>query len=276
MGSHISLTLLSQLIGKTLVAILLCFATYLSACAAQATTTVVNVIDGDTVVLDDNTRVRLLGVNCPEFGHDGVRDEPLAAAAREFVASLVLGQRIALMLEDERTDRHGRTLAHIVLDDGRNLQEEILLNGLGSVVAIPPNVTLVEKYQEAERVAQRERRGIWSHRYYQPRRPSSLSGNDRGHRFVAGTVQRIERNRKNYFLELSRRFSIVIPRIDWSTYWSDDIDRLLGTKVIVRGWMTRINGVYRIRVRHPAMLSVSSVSSRYSITASREFDLLGG
>ncbi|MGB8145070.1 MAG: hypothetical protein WCF05_07865, partial [Chromatiaceae bacterium] len=52
---------------------------------------VTQVIDGDTLELADDTRVRLIGINTPEKGRDGKPDDPGArqasAALRDLLAA---------------------------------------------------------------------------------------------------------------------------------------------------------------------------------------------
>jgi len=225
---------------------------------SQRSAVVTYVIDGDTIEVDDDTRVRLLGVNCPEIGYDGAADEPLAGRARKFVADRVIGKIVTLKLESEQRDRYKRLLAHVYSMDGTNLQEQILTHGLGSVVAIPPNIGRVGDYQIAERAARRDKRGIWNHRYYRPMTPQQLGADTQGHRFVTGTVDRIGRNRRNFYLDLGPQFSVIIPRKDWREYWGGDINRMLGAKVVARGWVFTQGRGKRVRVRHPAMLEVST------------------
>lgn len=227
---------------------------------SQRSAVVTYVIDGDTIEVDDDTRVRLLGVNSPEIGYNGATDEPMARRARKFVADRVVGKTVTLKLEPEKRDPYGRLLAHVFLKDGTNLQEQILAQGLGSVVAIPPNIGLVDIYQIAERAARRDKLGIWNHRYYRPVTPQQLGADARRHRFVTGTVNRIGRSHQNFYLDLGPRFSVVIPHEDWRQYWGGDINRVLGAKVVARGWVFTQRTGKRVRVRHPAMLELSALA----------------
>ncbi|MFZ1538713.1 MAG: nuclease, partial [Chromatiaceae bacterium] len=55
-----------------------------SACPLPAqfeTARVTQVIDGDTLELKDDTRVRLIGIDTPEIGRDGKPDDPGAHQA---------------------------------------------------------------------------------------------------------------------------------------------------------------------------------------------------
>ena len=88
------------------------------------------VYDGDTVRLSDGRKVRLIGINTPEIGHDGQVSEPLGDAARQALQGLLVGQpQVALRYEEDRRDRYGRLLAHLYLLDQRNVQELLLSGG---------------------------------------------------------------------------------------------------------------------------------------------------
>lgn len=77
---------------------------------------VTQIIDGDTVVLDDGDKLRLLGVDAPEAG------TPCADAASAFTAGLVLGKEIQLEFDTQRRDVYGRLLAYAFVG-------ELFING---------------------------------------------------------------------------------------------------------------------------------------------------
>lgn len=101
---------------KLLVAILI-----LTALAAQAwAQTVTKVHDGDTVTVGE-THVRLFGIDAPELRQAGGK------AARDFLASLVLDKTVRLDVQD--TDAYGRTVARVLLPDGREAGYEMVKAG---------------------------------------------------------------------------------------------------------------------------------------------------
>ena len=62
------------------------------------------VVDGDTIVLDDKTSVRLLLIDAPEL------DQCFGPEAKEALQKLVLGQTVRLRMES------GRVVSGLVLD----------------------------------------------------------------------------------------------------------------------------------------------------------------
>ncbi len=79
--------------------------------AAQRNTfTVARVIDGDTCVLENEERVRYLGINAPEEG------DPYFEEATQANSDLVAGKVVRLEPQDPSRDTQGRLLAYVFLD----------------------------------------------------------------------------------------------------------------------------------------------------------------
>lgn len=81
---------------------------------------VADVHDGDTIRLQDGSRVRLWGVDAPELKQAGGHE------AQAFLAQLVQGREV--QLEPHGTDRYGRQLA-VVRVGGRSANEALLAAG---------------------------------------------------------------------------------------------------------------------------------------------------
>jgi micrococcal nuclease len=90
------------------------------------------VIDGDTLLLDDGSRVRLIGVDTPETHDRTRRPELWGAEADAFTRAIVErgGGRVRLQFDDERLDKYQRYLAYVWID-GKLLNEELIRAGLG-------------------------------------------------------------------------------------------------------------------------------------------------
>jgi len=106
---------------------------------------VVAVHDGDTIALDDGRQIRLVGIAAPKFssGYQTNEEQPLARAAKQALRDLVLNQDVLSVPGDNPVDRHGRTLTHVVLADGRWVQGAMLANGWARVYSFADNRTLV-------------------------------------------------------------------------------------------------------------------------------------
>ena len=86
------------------------------------TSVVTNVVDGDTVDLDNGERVRLVGIDTPELGDCGA---DIAAAT---VTDMVLGKAVTLAASDEDRDQYGRLLRYVDVD-GVDVGGTLLLLG---------------------------------------------------------------------------------------------------------------------------------------------------
>jgi micrococcal nuclease len=120
------------------------------------------VVDGDTVevtpTVDGLTEVRLIGVDTPETSHPTYGEQPYGQQAEEFTVTRLDGECVALEFDVEKVDPYGRLLAYIWLPDHSMFNEVLLKEGYAQMATFPPNVKYVERFQEAQREANR---GLW-------------------------------------------------------------------------------------------------------------------
>ena len=123
---------------------------------------VVRVVDGDTLVLANGERVRLIGVNTPETKHPTKPVQPFGPEASEFPRRAVEGRYVTLKFDREKRDRYQRLLAYVYLKDWC-LNEEVIRAGLGECVTrYPYDSSMKRRFRAAESEARVARRGIWS------------------------------------------------------------------------------------------------------------------
>jgi micrococcal nuclease len=85
----------------------------------------VGVIDGDSIrVMHDGKaeQVRLNGIDCPE------KKQPFGTRAKQFTSAQSFAKEVTV--RQSGRDRYGRTLAEVILPDGRSLNRELLKAGL--------------------------------------------------------------------------------------------------------------------------------------------------
>jgi micrococcal nuclease len=124
--------------------------------------TVVRVVDGDTIVLDHNEKVRLIGVDTPETVHPAKPVERFGHEASAFTTRRLQGQDVRLAFDQQRRDRFGRTLAYVCLN-GHLVNEEIIREGYGfAYVKYPYNAALMARFRAAEASARTAGRGLWA------------------------------------------------------------------------------------------------------------------
>lgn len=244
---------------------LLFLLTHAGTCLArgQQTVEVRHALDGDSLLLADSRQVRLIGVNTPEIGtHDksGAQPptpQPLAREAQVLAARLTEGRRVTLTYETERNDHYGRELAHVTLPGGKSLEEELLKQGLGWLVAIPPNVAWAQRLAGAEAEARRARRGVWNEMAYTPIPAERLTAHDTGFRLVSGKFVSLRETSRTLHYQLAPGVTVSIPRTSWRQHFTGlgAPANLVGKPVIVRGWVTAHGADLRLRAAHPAMLT---------------------
>ncbi|SDU03239.1 nuclease homologue [Pseudomonas mediterranea] len=197
--------------------------------------TVRRVVDGDTLRLADGRSVRLIGLNTPELGRQGRSDEPFAVAARRRLEALVAASdgRVGLVPGRESKDRYGRTLAHAYGVDGRNLEAQMLAEGLGFQVAVAPNVGLADCQQSAERQARKAHLGLWR------RSPVLEAGQVKASGFavLSGRVNAVRRNRGGVWLQLDDSVVLRVAPNLLDRFDVASLERLVGRQVEARGWV---------------------------------------
>lgn len=193
------------------------------------------VVDGDTLRLVDGRNVRMIGLNTPELAHQGRSVEAFAESAQKRLQALVKasGGRVLLQVGQQGKDHYGRTLAHVYDDQGRNLEAQLLAEGLGYRVAVAPNLTLVRCQQAAERSARQAQVGLWQRSPVQA--PGQLSRG--GFALVQGRVQRVERNGGGVWLELDGPLVLhIAPRVR-DNFDLRAVQKLEGRMIEARGWV---------------------------------------
>jgi micrococcal nuclease len=112
------------------------------------------VLDGDTIILSDDRRVRLIGINTPEEGMYFF-DE-----AREVLEIMVLGKEVILEKDVSEADIYGRLLRYVFAGD-LFVNLEMVGRGFANTYTCPPDVRYTNRFLEAERTARSDELGLW-------------------------------------------------------------------------------------------------------------------
>src|SRR5215470_1667437 len=97
--------------------------------------TVKSVVDGDTIVLDNDENVRLIGIKAPEIKHAATKaGAEMGKEAAAFVRQLAQGKRVKLEFDQSGVtgnskDGRKRTLAYVFLADGTFVNAELIKQG---------------------------------------------------------------------------------------------------------------------------------------------------
>lgn len=146
-----------------------------AACTADAGTgdlpgvgRVVEVIDGDTIVVDlagEERTVRLLGIDTPETHHPSKPIECHGPEASARLAELLPeGSTVQLTRDVELYDVYGRVLAYVTrLPDGLDVNLTMAAEGHADALRIPPNTASAATTSQAVANARSGRQGLWGH-----------------------------------------------------------------------------------------------------------------
>jgi endonuclease YncB( thermonuclease family) len=225
--------------------------------------TVVEVIDGDTVRLDDGREVRLVGLQAPKLplGRPGFVEWPLAETARQALAEMTRGRTVRLAYGGARMDRYRRALAHLFVDADTWVQGEMLSRGLARVYTFPDNRTLAAEMVAREEEARRQGRGIWGHPFYRLRTAETVKRDDGTFQIVEARVFRAARVRDRVFLNFAKDwredFTVTIEANRLASFAAAGLDPLAleGASIRVRGWIKTWNGPM-IEATHPEQIEV--------------------
>ena len=121
------------------------------------TALVIQVIDGDTIVIEGGYRVRYIGIDTPEI-HP--QREAYGMEALQANQELVEGKIVRLERDVSQTD-NGRLLRYVYVD-GIFVNAELVRLGLAEVKAYPPDTRYQEDLEQLEREAQQAGRGMWA------------------------------------------------------------------------------------------------------------------
>jgi Staphylococcal nuclease homologue len=205
------------------------------------------------VLLRGGQRVRLIGIDAPEIGHDGAPDRPYAQAAKAELARILAasGRRVRLLDGREPRDRYGRLLAHLYSNNGINVSEHLLRLGLAYQVTIPPNDRFRDCYAQAQTDARKHERGLWR------LPPVDVAAQPRpaeGFTRIRGVVREVRHTRHGAWIELAGRLQLHIAAEDLERFDRLDLSGLTGNLVDALGWIYYYRGEPRMRLRDPTAL----------------------
>ena len=181
------------------------------------------VIDGDTVLFDDGSRVRLTGFNSFELKDSGWKGRSAREAKRK-VTDWLSRKKVRLTPWPAATDRYGRLLGNLWFDN-KYVGELLVSEGLALAVSVPPQNKLVSCLSSLEWVARKARKGFWSLGQL-PERIQAMDKN--GFRFGVGSVTKII-DSKSFILD--GRLRVVLPQADPNVR--------IGVRFEVRGWVSK-------------------------------------
>lgn len=123
------------------------------------------VYDGDTIELTNGYKVRYIGINTPEINSKKVAGECFGKEAWEINKQLVNGQTIEMVKDISETDKYGRLLRYVWIDNVF-INDFLIRQGYARIESIPPDIRYSSKLQQSEQEAKENKRGIWKNCQY--------------------------------------------------------------------------------------------------------------
>jgi micrococcal nuclease len=132
--------------------------------ANGAIVSVVRIVDGDTLLVNDEARrpvvVRLLGIKALAVQPERDPASRFGRAAIDELGRLTENQPLRVLLHDSSKDRHGRTLAELFVGQ-EDLGLHLVKRGLALAYTVYPFPSL-PLYTKEQEEARAERRGLWN------------------------------------------------------------------------------------------------------------------
>ncbi len=121
---------------------------------------VTRVIDGDTIEIEGGQKIRYIGIDTPETVDPRKPVQCFGKEASNRNKQLVEGKRVHLEKDITETDRYGRLLRYVYLE---NIFINLLLvqEGFATSYSYPPDIKYQDKFIEAGRIARDKKNGLW-------------------------------------------------------------------------------------------------------------------
>jgi len=212
---------------------------------------VVEVIDGDTVKLENGKILRYIGIDTPEMrkkieGRWIYNPAPFAEEAKKYNKKLVEGKYIRVEFDVKKIDEYGRLLGYVFVDN-TFVNAKLLEEGLAVLYTRPPNVKYVDLFVKLQKKARQEEKGLW--------RNCKMIDASSAYKFIGqihtvrGKVLSTHRSQNCIFLNFGKDwkkdFTVVIFKESWDYFKRKGIDPVVFYKnkmVEVTGRIREYNG----------------------------------
>ncbi|MCW8858867.1 MAG: thermonuclease family protein [Deltaproteobacteria bacterium] len=161
------------MLRRTLLPLFLLILSSISLQASELEGRVTWIYDGDTLQVENIGKVRLIGIDTPEyeassrdnfyFKSFAIEEKTLRKISRQAKnhnLRYAKGKNVRLESEQSKRDKHDRLLAYVYLPDGEMLNLLLLKEGLASVFR-RYDFRYKKEFLKVEERARRNKRGLW-------------------------------------------------------------------------------------------------------------------
>ena len=122
------------------------------------------VVDGDTIIVYSNTRVRMLGIDAPESAIPDTPPEPFGKESSRILTDVMRNQDRVCLIADpigDKRDKYDRELAYVFLEDGLDVNAWLIETGAVEGYFRFP-LTRTDEFRDLHNQARREKLGLWA------------------------------------------------------------------------------------------------------------------
>ena len=124
------------------------------------------VFDGDTILVENGGKIRLLGIDA--FEHD---QNIYGMKGKDFLSMLVLNKKVCIETDVQKNDIYGRTLGYVFINN-LFVNEVVVKNGLAILYDFPPNTKYIYRLKKAQSYGRENMLGIWERQNFILETPS--------------------------------------------------------------------------------------------------------
>lgn len=212
----------------------------------------------------NNRQFVLAGVYAPEMGNPAKRatPRPLSKEAQTYLNRILANndRKVGIELDEKNIDGFGRLTGHLFLENGRNIGEMLIEQGLALAETFMPNLKYQECYYAAEKRAREKKLGLWNFALQRPEvkfplaLSSQLSDTDNGFRIISGPVRKVMKTKNNYIVNLDT-VGIRVQKRNWEQFDFAKLQKLEGKTIEVRGYGFVQGGAVYVVIEHPNMIN---------------------
>ena len=234
------------------------------------------VIDGDTFLLENGETVRLSGIDAPEFGQPGYD------LARSFLFHLTKGEKVFLEKDLTDKDEFGRLLRFVFLkDDGKMINEQILLNGLADFRYLSTKSKYYERLKEASLKAEANNNGLWAFSVFPPNKineedyPVKITRWQDASKYinqiitVEGSINRAYDSGKACFLNFKANWQGTLGLVIFSElyyqYPTNPAQYFSGKKIRVTGLVQLYKENLQMIIKSPEQIKIIEQKNSYNL-----------
>lgn len=132
--------------------------------SAPVTYSITRIIDGDTIEINDELTIRLIGVDTPETVHPTEPVQCFGQEASSIAEEKLLNQTVTLESDETQVDKdkYDRLLRYVILSDGTNFNKWLIENGYGHEYTYDTPYKYQDDFKAAEEQAMTNEAGLWA------------------------------------------------------------------------------------------------------------------